>query len=160
MSRALHVTLVLSSFAGLAFAQGPPPAAGPGTAPVPGRGGLTTVVIGPPAPVPPEVAIARPTPAEMAQINETVKKWIDADKSSAKPLLQKFESLLILHPARLNAAATYTQTAQRMGPRHEGFVEIAKKGDIDLLLHGDSITDWWAQARRQQGDVRKVLRRN
>jgi beta-glucosidase len=32
-----------------------------------------------------------------------------------------------------------------MGPRHEGFVEIAKKGGIDLLLHGDSITDWWTQ---------------
>src|SRR5258708_31219282 len=152
MSWAFHVTLVLSSSAGVAFAQGPPPAAGPGTAPVPGRGGLTTVVIGPPAPVPPEVAIARPTPAEMAQINETVKKWIDADKSSAKPLLQKFESLLILHPARLNAAATYTQTPQRIGARHEGFVETAKKGDIDLLLHGDSITDWWLQ-----GDANKAV---
>ncbi len=32
-----------------------------------------------------------------------------------------------------------------MGPRHEGFVETAKKGDIDLLLEGDSITDWWVQ---------------
>ena len=28
--------------------------------------------------------------------------------------------------------------------RHEGFVEIAKQGNIDLLLHGDSITDWWS----------------
>lgn len=27
--------------------------------------------------------------------------------------------------------------------RHEAFVEIAKKGDIDCLLMGDSITDWW-----------------
>ncbi len=27
--------------------------------------------------------------------------------------------------------------------RHERFVEIAKKGDIDLLLMGDSITDGW-----------------
>src|SRR5207248_6042495 len=44
-----------------------------------------------------------------------------------------------------NVAATYTQTPQRMGPRHEGFVGIAKRGDIDLLLHGDSITDWWLQ---------------
>lgn len=29
--------------------------------------------------------------------------------------------------------------------RHEGFVEIAKAGDIDLLWVGDSITDWWAR---------------
>jgi len=151
MSRVLHVTVVLLTFTGLALAQGPPAAANaPGTIPGPGRG--VPVVIGPPAPVPPEVAIPRPTPLELAQVNDTVKKWIDSDKSSAKPLLTKFESLLILHPPRLNAAATYTQTAQRMGPRHEGFVEIAKKGDIDLLLHGDSITDWWSQ-----GDANKAL---
>ena len=46
---------------------------------------------------------------------------------------------------RLNIAATFTQTNQRMGPRHEGFVATAKQGNIDLLLHGDSITDWWLQ---------------
>src|SRR6267154_1377239 len=39
-----------------------------------------------------------------------------------------------------------------MGARHEGFVETAKKGDIDLLLHGDSITDWW-----MQGDANKTM---
>jgi lysophospholipase L1-like esterase len=108
-----------------------------------GRGG--PVVIGPPAPVPPEVAIPRPTPAELAEVNAAVRKFIDADRSPAQPLLRKFESLLMLQPARLNVAATYTQTAQRRGPRHEGFVEIAKQGNIDLLLHGDSITDWWLQ---------------
>jgi len=27
--------------------------------------------------------------------------------------------------------------------RHEGFLAIAKKGDIDILLMGDSITDGW-----------------
>jgi lysophospholipase L1-like esterase len=32
-----------------------------------------------------------------------------------------------------------------MGARHEGFAATAKQGNIDLLLHGDSITDWWLQ---------------
>src|SRR5947207_14137852 len=27
--------------------------------------------------------------------------------------------------------------------RHEGFVDIAKKGDVDVLFLGDSITDAW-----------------
>jgi lysophospholipase L1-like esterase len=27
--------------------------------------------------------------------------------------------------------------------RHEGFVQIAKKGGVDLLFMGDSITDFW-----------------
>lgn len=33
--------------------------------------------------------------------------------------------------------------------RHEGFVEIAKKGGVDVLFLGDSITDFW---RREQTD--------
>lgn len=87
----------------------------------------------------------RPSLDELAQVNDALRRLVDADTSSSKPLLKKFESLMLLQPPRLNVAATYTQTQQRRGPRHEGFVEIAKRGNIDLLLHGDSITDWWVQ---------------
>jgi lysophospholipase L1-like esterase len=127
---------------------------GPPAAPVAGqRGrGFAPVQIGPPAPVPPEVAIPRPSPAELAQLNDALRRLVETDKSAAAPVLKKYESLLMLQPARLNVAATFTQTVQRMGPRHEGFVEIAKAGNIDLLLHGDSITDWWVQ-----GDENKLM---
>jgi lysophospholipase L1-like esterase len=118
-------------------------AQGPGGPPGAGRGGFAPVVIGPSAPVPPEVAIPRPTPTEQEQVNAALKRLIDSDKTSAQPLLKKFESLMLLQKPRLNVAATLTQTNQRMGPRHEGFVATAKQGNIDLLLHGDSITDWW-----------------
>ena len=87
----------------------------------------------------------RPTPDEVIQVNDAIRKLIETDKSAAKPLLKKYETLVPLWPPRLNVAATYTQTQQRMGARHEGFVERARQGDIDLLLHGDSITDWWLQ---------------
>jgi (4-O-methyl)-D-glucuronate---lignin esterase len=137
----LLVAFVIASSAA-AFAQAPPPGGG---APGAGRGGFAPVVIGPPAPVPAEVAIPRPTPAELEQTNAALKRLIDSDKSSAQPLLKKFESLMLLQPPRLNTAATYTQTQQRRGPRHEGFVTTAQQGNIDLLLHGDSITDWWLQ---------------
>jgi lysophospholipase L1-like esterase len=93
--------------------------------------------------VPSEVAIPRPTPEELAQVNHAVAKWVASDATLAKPLLQKFQPLLMLQPPSVNVAATYTQTKQRMGPRHLDFVETASKGNIDLLLHGDSITDWW-----------------
>ena len=33
--------------------------------------------------------------------------------------------------------------------RHEGFVAIAKKGDVDLLFLGDSITDAWRKVGRK-----------
>ncbi len=108
-----------------------------------GRGGFAPVVIGRSAPVPAEVAIPRPTPAELEQVNAALKRLIDDDRSSSRALLKKFEPLMLLQKPRLNVAATFTQTNQRMGPRHEGFVATAKQGNIDLLLHGDSITDWW-----------------
>src|SRR5262245_14059822 len=141
MTKRLIVLTLLVALArvGVASAQAP------GGPPGPGRGGFAPVVIGPPAPVPPEVAIPRPTPAELEQVNAALKRFIDSDKSSVQPLLKKFEPLMLLQPARRNVAATFTQTNQRMGPRHEGFVATAKQGNIDLLLHGDSITDWWLQ---------------
>jgi lysophospholipase L1-like esterase len=150
MIRSRYLPLVFLTVTGMVFAQAPQ-AAPAGNAPA-GRGGFSPVVIGPPAPVPPEVAIPRPTTAELEQVNQAIKKLIDSDKSSTKPLLKKFESLFMLDPPRFNVAATYTQTQQRMGPRHDGFVEIAKKGNIDLLLEGDSITDWWVQ-----GDANKAM---
>jgi len=152
MIRVLHVSVAFVVLAGHALAQAPPAGNAPGAGPGPGRAALAPVVIGPSAPVPPEVAIPRPTPEELAQVNDALGKWIAADKSSTKPLLQKFESLMMLQPPRLNVAATYTQTQQRMGARHVGFAETASKGNIDLLLHGDSITDWWVQ-----GDANKAM---
>jgi lysophospholipase L1-like esterase len=152
MNRVHRASVVFLTVTGLAFAQVPPAGNAPAGAPAPGRAGFAPVVIGPPAPVPPEVAIPRPTPLELAQVNQTVKRLIDSDQSPAKPLLTKFESLLMLQSPRLNVAATYTQTTQRVGPRHEGFVETAKKGNIDLLLDGDSITDFWLQ-----GDANKAM---
>jgi lysophospholipase L1-like esterase len=112
------------------------------------RGAIPT---GPSAPVPPQVAIPRPSADELAQINGALKKLVETDNSSAAPVLKKYESLIKVEPPRLNVAATYTQTGVR-APRHDAFVEIAKKGDIDLLLHGDSITDWWTQ-----GDASKAV---
>src|SRR6476620_4947609 len=146
--------VVLALSATVAFAQAPAAAtdapqgargAVPAGAPGPGRGACPPVQIGPPAPVPAAVAIPRPTPAELEQFNSAIKGLIDSDKTAAQPLLKKFESLMLLQPPRLNTAATFTQTQQRMGPRHEGFVATAQQGNIDLLLHGDSITDWWLQ---------------
>jgi lysophospholipase L1-like esterase len=103
------------------------------------------VVIGPPAPVPQAVAMLRPTTDEIAQLNGAIRNLVSTDRSTTAPLLKRYEPLLLVQPPRANTAATYTQTTQRMGPRHETFVETAKAGNIDLLFHGDSITDWWVQ---------------
>src|SRR5688500_2455622 len=138
-------------------ASGAPPTGAQAPAIPGGRGGFPPVQIGPSAPVPPEVAIPRPSPGELAQINAAVSAFVSRDQSAAGPVLRKYASLLVVPPPRLNVAATYTQTVQRMGPRHEGFVEIARKGDIDLLLHGDSITDWWVQTDENRAVFNKYF---
>ena len=136
ISRQLGVLLALALVPGVLVAQGQ-------------RG---PVVIGPPAPVPPQVAMLRPSADELAQMNAAIQKTIDTDTSAARDVLKKYASLMLVQPPRLNTAATYTQTTLRMGPRHEGFVATAQAGNIDLLLHGDSITDWWVQ-----GDENKAV---
>src|SRR5258708_39389771 len=108
MNRFVRIPFILMAcvvWTGLALAQAPPPATaaappqavGQGTgaragAPAgapqgTGRGGFVPVpvVIGPPAPVPPEVDIPRPTSAELLQVNDAVTKFIDSDTASTTP---------------------------------------------------------------------------
>ena len=151
MTKAFKVLIIAASFAATCTtaAGQAAPAAGGGRSPNP------PVRIGPPAPVPPAVAMLRPSAGELTEINTALKRFISSDKSQSAAVLKKYESLILLQPPRLNTAATFTQTVQRMGPRHEGFVTTAKAGNIDLLLHGDSITDWWVQNE----DNRKIFQK-
>jgi len=98
------------------------------------------VVAGPPQPVPAEVAIPRPTAEEVAQINTEITKMIDANKSANKALLNKYRALTVVQAPRDNSAI---RPVPRNAAKHDSYVELAKKGDIDLLLVGDSITDLW-----------------
>jgi len=58
-----------------------------------------------------------------------------AARTANTPIV-RWDCSLLLWPPRLNTAATFTQTTQRMGPRHEGFVEIAKRPVPDVLVIG------------------------
>src|SRR5215813_4536965 len=137
MTKAFKFLIIAASLAAACTA-----AAAQTPAPIPR---FPPVRIGPPAPVPPAVEMLRPSTGELTEINAALKRWIASDKSQSAAALRKYEPLILLQPPRLNTAATFTQTTQRIGPRHEGFVATAKAGNIDLLLHGDSITDWWVQ---------------
>ena len=75
MKHLLALVAVLATAAPVSTALAQAPAPG-------GRGGFAPVVIGPPAPVPSEVAIPRPTQAELEQVNAEVKRLVASDKSS------------------------------------------------------------------------------
>ncbi|MEI6860870.1 MAG: GDSL-type esterase/lipase family protein [Verrucomicrobiota bacterium] len=117
-----------------------------------GRGG-GAFSIGPAAPVPPEVAISRPTTEEITQAEVTLNRLAASD-AATEQLVEKYPGVSFTVKQRVNTAATYTQTALRNargGNRHYTFVARANQGDIDLLFHGDSITDWWQTASPQGG---------
>ena len=138
--RALANAVILTAaLACVTNAQAPAAGGAPGAR---GGGGQRGPAVppGPPQPVPPQVAIPRPTAAEVAQMNEALTRMINADKSAAKPLLDKYRALTTVQVPRDNSAI---RPVPRNAARHESFVELAKKGDIDLLLVGDSITDLW-----------------
>jgi lysophospholipase L1-like esterase len=114
---------------------------------------------GPPAPVPPEVAIQRPTTDEVQKMNAELKRFIDTNTSANKGLLKKYASLLTVQIPRANSATAPAQGMVRNTQRHNSFVETAKNGDFDILFEGDSITDFWQNTgpdaqKKYFGDVK------
>jgi len=84
------------------------------------------------------VAVSAPTIALTAPDTVAVSALRDPEKNSA------------IKPAPRDAAWIR---------RHEGFVEEAKRGGIDLLFLGDSITDFWRrdQAEKQVGGKMQTI---
>jgi lysophospholipase L1-like esterase len=59
--------------------------------------------------------------------------------------------LLLAVPAWANTATEPAPKDERWLQRHEAFVAEAKRGDIDMLFLGDSITDFWRDTDPQRG---------
>jgi lysophospholipase L1-like esterase len=131
--------LLLGSFLtavtiGSAIAQPGPGAPGGGRGF--GRGAFAPP--GPPAPVPPEVAIPRPTTNELAKIKADLNKFIQS--SPDKQLKAKYAPLITVHLPPDNTAI---RPAGGGGGQHQTFVNIAQTDDFDIMFLGDSITYLW-----------------
>jgi lysophospholipase L1-like esterase len=76
-------------------------------------------------------------------------------KGNQGSLILCFFLSVVSLPVALEAQTAATQPEPATVPvirndwlrRHEGFTDLAKKGDIDLLFLGDSITDGWRNER-------------
>ena len=145
--QAIHTFLFCAVLSALtisdAAAQNSPSSTNAPTPGAPRRGGQggfgrgQALPPGPPAPVPPEVAIARPTSEEVAKMNADLKQFIAT--SPDQQLLQKYESLVTVQMPRDNPCIRPTGSPQN--PRHQAFMNIATNSDFDILFLGDSITD-------------------
>ncbi len=115
------------------------------------RGGFQRQPPGPPAPVPPEVAIARPSAEEVARMNAEIQKFISANTGANKDLLQKYAALMTVQVPRDNPCI---RPSGGGGGQHQTFVETAQNGDFDVLFLGDSITYLWTVG---EGDMSGYL---
>lgn len=70
-----------------------------------------------------------------------------AAAATPAPVTEQSAINTISSPPRPNTAIV-PQLNQGFMRAHNSYVEIAKKGDIDLLFMGDSITDWWRNPGR------------
>lgn len=106
------------------------------------RGGMGRgqfVPPGPPAPVPPQVAMSRPSAEEVAKINADLSQFVETNTSTDKDLLKKYASLISVPLPRDNPCIRPAPSAR--GNRHSALVQRAKAGDFDIMFVGDSITD-------------------
>lgn len=94
------------------------------------------------APVPPEVAIPRPSEAEIEQARKSLNEYLETVDAATKAILEKYPDLIAVRPPRPNSAIV-PSLAPFFRAKHNANVEFAKAGDIDVLFMGDSITDFW-----------------
>jgi lysophospholipase L1-like esterase len=98
-----------------------------------------------PAPAPAAVAIARPSSAEVAHAMESLKQFMAQADLATKDLIAKYPDMIAVRPPRVNPGAV-PFLKEDFRAKHEANVALARKGDIDLLFMGDSITDLWRNA--------------
>jgi lysophospholipase L1-like esterase len=105
-------------------------AQGPGPAPA-----------GPPAPVPAAVAIARPSAEEAAKVEQALAKFLASD-AGTRALVAKYPGLLeVRRPGPNSAIVPFL--APNFQAKHKANLAVAAEGTAELLLVGDSITDFW-----------------
>jgi lysophospholipase L1-like esterase len=98
-----------------------------------------------PAPVPKAVAIARPSIDEVQLAERSLAKFLESAEPAVKEINQKYPGLVSVRVPPANSAVI-PFLAPFFQSKHQANLEVAKKGDIDVLFMGDSITDFWRNA--------------
>jgi lysophospholipase L1-like esterase len=94
------------------------------------------------APVPAAVRIPRPTEQEIAAVERSLAAFERSADQATRDILARYPELLEVTPPRVNTAIV-PDLSPRFRAKHENNLEVARAGDIELLLMGDSITDFW-----------------
>lgn len=92
-------------------------------------------------PVPPVVAMARPSQEELARARELFDQFSGSLSAADRGLLERYPRMLqVTTPVN---TAIVPNLAAFFRDKHAANVEIARAGEAELLFMGDSITDFW-----------------
>ena len=95
-----------------------------------------------PAPVPAVVAIPRPSAADVETARRSLARFLETADPATRAILQKYPALLEVRTPPPNTAVI-PNLAAGFRAKHEANLEVARRGDSDVLFMGDSITDFW-----------------
>jgi lysophospholipase L1-like esterase len=93
------------------------------------------------AEVPPAVAMPRPGEAELARAGELFDEFKSGLGNDDRAMLERYPGMLEVE-LPVNSAIV-PSLAAFFRAKHEQNLEVARAGDVELLLMGDSITDFW-----------------
>lgn len=77
----------------------------------------------------------------------TLNRFLTQADPATKAVVAKYPDLISVRPPRANNPAVIPALNPGFRTKHNAYVELAQKGDIDLLFMGDSITDFWRNTR-------------
>ncbi|MDR0843089.1 MAG: GDSL-type esterase/lipase family protein [Acidobacteriota bacterium] len=95
-----------------------------------------------PAPVPPSVAIARPSAEEVRLAESGLAKLIESADPKLQEISKKYPGLISVRVPPPNSAVVPNLAPYFQG-KHKDNLAVAQQGDSNVLFMGDSITDFW-----------------
>jgi lysophospholipase L1-like esterase len=95
-----------------------------------------------PAPVPDAVAIPRPGPDEVETARRSLARFLETADADTRAIVQKYPGLIEVRTPPPNAAIVPGLSPQ-FRAKHEANLDVARRGDAEILFMGDSITDFW-----------------
>jgi len=100
-----------------------------------------------PAPVPEAVAIPRPTTEDIQLAKKALEEFLRGADPAVRKLAENYPDLISVRVPPPNSAIV-PNLAPFFRQKHQANLEVARRGGIDVLFMGDSITDFW----RNEGD--------
>jgi lysophospholipase L1-like esterase len=86
--------------------------------------------------------MARPSPTEVEQVRAALARLASSDPQIG-PVLRKYPDLVQVVPPRPVNSAIVPALSPQFQQKHQANLAVAQAGDAELLLMGDSITDFW-----------------